>query len=98
MPDLATADEQGLKDFDVDAWNAFFFPKGTPDAIVRRLAKATSDVVDIPAVAKRLQEIGLQVAAPERRNPDYVAKLVKTELETWRQPLLASGAAAIAPR
>ena len=85
LPDLATADEQGLKGFDVDAWNAFFFPKGTPDAIVRRLAKATSEVVDIPAVAKRLQEIGLQVAAPERRNPDYVAKLVKTELETWRR-------------
>ncbi len=93
LPDLATADEQGLKDFDVDAWNAFFFPKGTPDAIVRRLAKATSDVVDIPAVAKRLQEIGLQVSAPERRNPEYVAKLVKTELATWREPLLASGAA-----
>ena len=49
LPDLATADEQGLKDFDVDAWNAFFFPKGTPDAIVRRLAKATSEVVEIPA-------------------------------------------------
>jgi tripartite-type tricarboxylate transporter receptor subunit TctC len=94
LPNLATADEQGLKGFDVDAWNAFFFPKGTPDAIVRRLAKATSDVVDNPAVAKRLQEIGLQVAAPERRNPDYVAKLVKAELATWRGPLLASGVAA----
>jgi tripartite-type tricarboxylate transporter receptor subunit TctC len=94
LPDLATADEQGLKGFDVDAWNAFFFPKGTPDAIVRRLAKATSDVVEIPAVAKRLQEIGLQVAAPARRTPGYVAKLVKSELETWRQPLLAGGAAA----
>ena len=93
LPDLATADEQGLKDFDVDAWNAFFFPKGTPDAIVRRLATATSDVVEIPAVAKRLAEIGLQVSARERGNPEYVAKLVKTELETWRKPLLASGAA-----
>jgi tripartite-type tricarboxylate transporter receptor subunit TctC len=94
LPDLATADEQGLIGFDVDAWNAFFFPKGTPDAIVRRLAKATSDVVDIAAVGTRLREIGLQVAAPERRNPEYVAKLVKTELATWRAPLLASGAAA----
>jgi tripartite-type tricarboxylate transporter receptor subunit TctC len=93
LPDLATADEQGLKGFDVDAWNAFFFPKGTPDAIVRRLAKATGDVVDIPAVAKRLQDIGLHIAAPERRNPDYVAELVKTELKIWRQPLLQSGAA-----
>jgi len=32
------------------------------------------------------------VAAPERRNLDYVAKLVRTEFETWRKPLLASGA------
>ena len=92
LPDLATADEQGLKNFDVDAWNAFFFPKGTPDAIVQRLARATSEVVDIPAVAKRLQEIGLSIAARERRNPGYVAKLVKSDLATWRAPLLASGA------
>jgi tripartite-type tricarboxylate transporter receptor subunit TctC len=93
LPDLATADEQGLKGFDVDAWNAFFVPKATPDAIVRRLARATSDVVGIPAVAKRLQEIGLHIAAPERREPDYVAKLVATELKLWREPLLKSGAA-----
>ena len=93
LPELATADEQGLKNFDVDAWNALFFPKGTPDAIVQRLARATSEVVDIPAVAKRLQEIGLSIAARERRNPGYVAKLVKSDLATWRAPLLASGAA-----
>jgi tripartite-type tricarboxylate transporter receptor subunit TctC len=93
LPDLATADEQGLKGFDVDAWNAFFFPKATPDAIVRRLAQATSDVVSMPAFAKRLQEIGLHIAAPERREPDYVVKLVATELKLWREPLLKSGAA-----
>ena len=39
LPDLPTAQEQGLAGFDADAWNAFFLPKGTPDAIVRRLAK-----------------------------------------------------------
>jgi tripartite-type tricarboxylate transporter receptor subunit TctC len=93
LPELATADEQGLKGFDVDAWNAFFFPRGTPDAIVQRLARATSEVVEIPAVAKRLQEIGLHVAARDRRSPDYVTRLVRNELETWRAPLLASGAA-----
>src|SRR5262249_24246066 len=33
LPNLKTAHEQGLPDFGVDAWNAFFLPKGTPDAI-----------------------------------------------------------------
>jgi len=50
IPELATAHEQGLKDFDVDGWNAFFFPKDTPDPVVRRLAQATSDILDAPAV------------------------------------------------
>jgi tripartite-type tricarboxylate transporter receptor subunit TctC len=93
LPDLPTADEQGLKGFDLDAWNAFFFPKGTPEPIVRKLAKATSDAVDIPEVQARLKSLGLNIAAPDRRNPDYVAALVKSELEKWRAPVLASGVA-----
>jgi tripartite-type tricarboxylate transporter receptor subunit TctC len=91
LPDLPTADEQGLKGFDLDAWNAFFFPKGTPDAIVRKLAKATSDAVDIPEVRDRLKSLGLNIAAPERRNPEYTARIVKSDLEKWRAPVLASG-------
>jgi tripartite-type tricarboxylate transporter receptor subunit TctC len=91
LPDVPTADEQGLKGFDLDAWNAFFFPKGTPEPIVRRLAKATSDAIDIPEVRNRLKSLGLNIAAPERRNPEYVATLVKSELIKWRAPLMASG-------
>ena len=36
MPELATAQEQGLKDFDITTWNAIFLPKGTPAAIVKQ--------------------------------------------------------------
>ncbi len=93
LPELPTADEQGLKGFDLDAWNAFFFPKGTPPEIVQKLAKATSDTVDIPQVRERLKSLGLNIAAPERRNPDYVTRVVKSDLEKWRAPVLASGIA-----
>jgi len=93
LPDLPTADEQGLRGFDVDAWNAFFFPKGTPEPVVRRLAQAVSDAVDTPSVRARLEDLGLTIAAPERRNPDYVAKLVPGELAKWAPAIKASGAA-----
>ncbi|TAK84109.1 MAG: hypothetical protein EPO20_15610 [Betaproteobacteria bacterium] len=36
FPDVATADEQGLKGFDVSAWNALFLPKGAPAAPTKR--------------------------------------------------------------
>ena len=55
LPDVATAHEQGLKDFDADGWNAFFFPRGTPDAIVRKLAQAVSAALDLPDVRVRLE-------------------------------------------
>jgi transposase len=68
LPDLATAHEQGLNDFDADVWTAFFLPKGTPSTIVQRLAHATSDALDAPAVHQRFADLGLRVA-----RPDYAA-------------------------
>jgi tripartite-type tricarboxylate transporter receptor subunit TctC len=94
LPDLATADEQGLAGFDADAWNAFFLPRGTPAPIVRRLAKATSDALDLPWVRERFEGLGLNVPPPERRTPEYLAKLVPSELEKWAAPVKASGASA----
>jgi tripartite-type tricarboxylate transporter receptor subunit TctC len=93
LPDLPTAQEQGLAGFDADAWNAFFLPRGTPEPIVRRLAKATSDALDIPWVRERLEDLGLTVPPPEHRTPDYLARLVPRELEKWAAPVKASGAA-----
>jgi tripartite-type tricarboxylate transporter receptor subunit TctC len=93
LPDLQTAQEQGLAGFDADAWNAFFLPRGTPEPIVRRLAKATSDALDLPWVRERLDDLGLNVPPPERRTPDYLAKLVPREVEKWAAPVKASGIA-----
>jgi tripartite-type tricarboxylate transporter receptor subunit TctC len=93
-PDLPTAHEQGLKDFDADGWNAFFFPRDTPAPIVRRLAKATSDILDVPEVRDRLEGFGLNVPGLERRTPEYLGRLVRSELEKWAAPVKASGATA----
>ncbi|HZO44277.1 MAG TPA: tripartite tricarboxylate transporter substrate binding protein [Xanthobacteraceae bacterium] len=91
LPGVLTAHEQGLTNFDADGWNAFFFPKGTPEAIVRKLAQTTSSVLDMPDVRERLEKAGLNVALPERRNPDYLGKLVVSELNKWGPPVRASG-------
>jgi tripartite-type tricarboxylate transporter receptor subunit TctC len=91
VPSLLTADEQGLKGFDADSWSALFFPKGTPAAIVQRLARATSDVLDLPAVRQRYLELGLRVPPPEQRTPEYLAKLVPADIEKWAGPIKAAG-------
>jgi hypothetical protein len=40
---------------------------------------------------ERLEDLGLNVPPPERRTPDYLAKLVVSELEKWAAPVKASG-------
>jgi hypothetical protein len=40
-----------------------------------------------------MQELGLNIPPPERRTPDYLAKLVPRELEKWAAPVKASGIA-----
>src|SRR5215510_12081060 len=74
FPNLATAHEQGLKDFAADNWLAVFFPKGTPAAIVQRLNAAAVATMTTPAVEARLKEVGADVVAPKRRSPEFLQK------------------------
>jgi tripartite-type tricarboxylate transporter receptor subunit TctC len=91
FPTLATADEQGLKDFVADNWLAFFLPKGTPAAIVQKLHDAAVATITTPAVVARLKETGSDVVAPERRSPEYLQKFVESEIEKWAAPIKAAG-------
>ena len=91
LPQLATAHEQGLADFEVLSWNALFLPKGTPDAIVRRLNLAMSQALDTPWVRERLEKLGLEVPQPERRSPAYLTTFLESEIKKWSAPIRASG-------
>ena len=94
LDDLPTAQELGLTGLDCGAWGALSFPKGTPEPIVRRLTKASSDAVDTPAVRERFHSIGVSIPPPERRTPEYLAKFVPSEIERWAGPIKASGVSA----
>jgi tripartite-type tricarboxylate transporter receptor subunit TctC len=91
FPTLSTAKEQGLPGVDSYFWTAFFFPKGTPDAIVKKLHAATTETLKTPAVVDRLQKAGVTVIAPELRTPEYLQKFVGTEVEQWGAMIKASG-------
>jgi tripartite-type tricarboxylate transporter receptor subunit TctC len=88
---LATTDSQGIKGLDCSAWGSFSFPKGTPQPIVQKLAKAISDTLDTPAVLARYKTLGVAPIAKERRSPEYLNQFLKTEMERWGTALRASG-------
>ncbi len=91
LPNLASAHEQGLADFDAYIWNAIFLPRGTPTAIVEKLHDATVATMNTPAVQARINEIGGAVVATERRSPEYLQKFVESEIKKWAGPIRATG-------
>jgi tripartite-type tricarboxylate transporter receptor subunit TctC len=91
MPALATAREQGLADVDVSNWSAFFLPKGTPPAIVQKLHDATVATMNASAVRAKLDEMGIDLVAPERRSAEYLHDFVRSEINKWVGPIKASG-------
>jgi tripartite-type tricarboxylate transporter receptor subunit TctC len=91
LPDLPTVAEQGVTGFEVQSWYAFFMPKGTPDAIVRRLNAATNETMNTPAVKHRLETISARLVAPERRSPEYLRKFVDDEMTRWAAAITAAG-------
>jgi tripartite-type tricarboxylate transporter receptor subunit TctC len=94
LPELPTARERGMPDLDCSTWSALVFPKGAAQEIVRRLAEATSTAVEQPLVQERFASVGVSVAAPERRSPEYLAQFIPREFAKWAQPIRASGASA----
>jgi tripartite-type tricarboxylate transporter receptor subunit TctC len=91
LPDLPTTLEQGLPDVDADGWNGFFFPKGTPAAIVRKLNAATVETLKTPDVRNRILARGLDIPPAEQLSVEHLSKLVRLELEKWGPPIKASG-------
>jgi tripartite-type tricarboxylate transporter receptor subunit TctC len=91
LPNLATAQEQGLADFEAYIWFAIFMPKGTPADIVQKLQRAIAATENLPAVQQRLNDIGAAPIAPERSTPEYLAAFVEREIGKWAAPIRASG-------
>jgi tripartite-type tricarboxylate transporter receptor subunit TctC len=91
LPDLPSAHEQGLTDFDIPSWYALFLPAATPQAIVQKLNQATVAALDMSAVQERLKQIGGDVIAPERRSPEYLAQFLAAQIKKWEVPIKASG-------
>ena len=91
LRDVATADEQGLAGFEATSWYGLFLPKGTPVAIVRKLQEAATTAVDTPSLRDRLRDLGVEIVAPERRGPEYLARFIGEELAKWEPPIRRSG-------
>ena len=91
FPDVASSKEQGLPGVETYFWSGFFYPKGTPAAIVQKLQQATSQALDAPGMAERLKKAGALAVPPERRSTEHLKQFVIGEIAQWEKTIKASG-------
>ncbi len=90
-PGVPSSKEAGLEQFLLQGWSAVFAPKGTPKPIVAKLSQALQAAVADPAVRARIEELGAVPATRETATPDYLGRMVKSDIERWAVVIKAAG-------
>jgi tripartite-type tricarboxylate transporter receptor subunit TctC len=92
LPNVPTTKEAGLPEFQAQAWNALFAPKGTPPEIVAKLNETYMKGLEDETTRKRLLELGSVLPDKNGQTPAALLKLVQSEVARWN-PILKGTAA-----
>jgi len=80
LPDVATAQEQGLKGYSSYNWNGVLAPAATPRAVIDRIHAVLTKSLTNPDIRKQMETIGYEVAGD---GPAEYAAFIKAETEKW---------------
>lgn len=80
FPQLATAEQQGLRDFAFYSWTGLFAPRATPPEIVSRLNAALNTALAEPAVRERLSQRGDE---PGGGGAEEMARIMTQDYTRW---------------
>ena len=89
LPNVPTAQEAGLKGFDVTIWYGVLAPKGTPASVVERLHREMVAVMATEELKKRMESDG---AEARTNTPADFAALIKSDTTKWAPVVKNSGA------
>lgn len=88
LPDVPTAAEAGVKNYETSAWLALLAPAGTPKPIVDSIYKALAEAVKDPTVKARFTEQG---AEPVSSGPEELETFMASESVKWRDIINKAG-------
>ena len=89
LPDVPTAIESGLKNFEVVGFYGFLAPAGVPKDVVAKLSDAFGQVMQLPEVRDRMVSQG---ADPAFLGADAFASFLAAEMPRWATAVKQSGA------
>jgi tripartite-type tricarboxylate transporter receptor subunit TctC len=89
LPDLPTFDESGYTGFEVNIWQGFVAPAGTPKPIIAKLNQSINQAAASPEVQKQMTTLGSTVRTS---TPEEFTAYLKAEIVKWGDLVKRSGA------
>ena len=87
LPDVPTAQEAGVRGYDVASWNALAAPGKTPAAVIRRVHAELEKALAAPDVQKRFGELGVE---PRPSTPEQLREFFVSESQRWSRVVEAA--------
>jgi tripartite-type tricarboxylate transporter receptor subunit TctC len=91
LPDVPTTEEAGLPGVQVSIWHGLYAPKGTPDAVVQRLAVSLQKALKDDNVIQRFAELGTVPVAESDATPEALAAKLNSEIDRWAPVIKEAG-------
>ena len=88
LPDVPTALEAGIKDYEVIGWFGLLAPAGTPPAIVQQLSAEIARMMATAAMRERAAQEG---ATTVGNTPAQFDRFVRDELAKWTRVIQQAG-------
>jgi tripartite-type tricarboxylate transporter receptor subunit TctC len=90
LPDLPTAKEAGVP-LEVGVWHAMYAPKGTPEAVVKRLSASLQKALKDPKVVERFAALGAAPSTEAEATPAALKAKLESEVARWAPVIKAAG-------
>lgn len=90
LPDVPTAAEAGVLNYEVEGWNALYTHQGVAPEIVALLNTALLEVTALPALQARFTELGVEARA---NTATAMQERLLADITKWHQVMLDAGLA-----
>jgi len=91
LPELPTAGEAGLPNFEVSVWHGLYLPRNTPRPIVDRLNRALLVALRDENLGRRFAELGTAPVPAARATPELHRTFWQEDIAKWRPLIQAAG-------
>jgi len=88
LPDLPTAAQAGVPNFEASSWFGVVAPVGTPPAIVEKLHTAIVAALNQPAMRERFAKTGARLVG---NSPQEFAQQIVQDRKMWREVIKSAG-------